>query len=117
MLHSGPALPPGIFTNADLYCRRWRQVQYLADSFWTRWLKEYLPTLKLRQKWLHPQRNLQVGDLVLLLHETTPCNNWPLGVVQQVYLGDDGLLRVVQVKTQAGTYKRPIHKLVLLEAV
>jgi len=33
-LRSGPTLPPGKFVRQDLYCRRrWRQVQYLADSF------------------------------------------------------------------------------------
>ncbi len=45
----GPTLPPGAFVKQDLYRRRWRQVQYLADVFWCRWLKEYLPALQQRQ--------------------------------------------------------------------
>ncbi len=69
LLRSGPTLPPGAFVNQDLYRHRWRQVQYLADVFWCRWLKEYLPALQQRQKWLQPKRNLQVGDLVIILHE------------------------------------------------
>ena len=44
-------LPPGVFAKKDTYCkRRWRQVQYLSDIFWKRCLKEYLPTLQVRQK-------------------------------------------------------------------
>ncbi|KAK2551629.1 hypothetical protein P5673_027396 [Acropora cervicornis] len=32
--------------------KRWRQAQYLADIFWKRWIREYLPTLQVGQKWL-----------------------------------------------------------------
>ena len=46
LLRAGPTLPPGAFTKEDNYSRRrWRQVQYLADVFWRRWIREYLPTL------------------------------------------------------------------------
>lgn len=76
-------------------------MQYLADVFWCRWLKEYLPTLQQRQKWLQPKQNLRIGDLVLILHENTPRNHWPLGLITQVYPGADGLVRTVEVKTQA----------------
>ena len=49
----------------DVYARRrWRQVQYLANMFWSRWIKEYLPILQNRQKWLMPKRNL--SDIVLV---------------------------------------------------
>ncbi|XP_028413969.1 uncharacterized protein LOC114536827 [Dendronephthya gigantea] len=37
LLRPGPSLPPGVFQEADLYCkRRWRQAQYLSDVFWRR---------------------------------------------------------------------------------
>ena len=36
---------PGNFSCTELYSKQWRQVQYLANLFWTRWRKEYLPTL------------------------------------------------------------------------
>nr|XP_055049230.1 uncharacterized protein LOC129434322 isoform X1 [Misgurnus anguillicaudatus] len=116
LLRSGSTLPPGAFVKQDLYRRRWRQVQYLADIFWSRWLKEYLPALQQRQKWFQPKRNLQKGDLVLVLYENTPRNHWPLGLITQVYPGADGLVRTVEVKTQAGIYNRPVDKICLLEA-
>ncbi|XP_038061252.1 uncharacterized protein LOC119731982 [Patiria miniata] len=116
LLRSGQTLPPGHFDAKDLYKRRWRQVQYLADVFWTRWLKEYLPSLQHRQKWLHPQRNLQVGDLVLIRHESTPRSKWPLGLIVATHPGKDGYVRSVRVKTQAGVYVRPTDKICLLEA-
>ena len=116
LLRSGPTLPPGTFVKQDLYRRRWRQVQYLADIFWVRWLKEYLPALQARQKWTKTSRNLQVGDLVLMLQDNMPRNNWPLGLITEAYPGPDGLVRTVQVKTQTGIFKRSVDKICLLEA-
>ncbi|XP_077863531.1 uncharacterized protein LOC144347581 [Saccoglossus kowalevskii] len=56
LLHANQTLPPGVFEKKDTYVkRRWRQVQYLADVFWRRWLNEYLPSLQERQKWVHPR--------------------------------------------------------------
>ena len=76
------ALPPGQF---DLYSRkRWRQVQSLAQMFWSRWSKEYLQTLQPRTKWQSTQRNIDVGDIVLVQEEATPRNSWPITVVTDV---------------------------------
>jgi len=42
LLKSSSSLPPGVFDQRDVYSRkRWRQVQYLADMFWKRWVKEH----------------------------------------------------------------------------
>ena len=62
------ALPPGTFVKEDmLFRKKWRQTQILADHFWRRWLKEYVPALQERQKWHRPRRNAQVGDLLLVV--------------------------------------------------
>ena len=114
-MRSGPDLPPGLFVKQDLYKRRWRQIQYMADVFWKRWLSEYLPVLQERQKWLSPRRNLQKGDLVLVRFENTPRAQWPLGLVIKTYPGTDGRVRSVQIKTQTGVYDRPVVKICLLE--
>ena len=62
-----------VFTSHDLCSgKRWRQVQLLADHFWKRFRKEYLPSLIKRVKWNSEQRNLKIGDLVLLADSDTP---------------------------------------------
>jgi hypothetical protein len=62
LFRSNPNVPPGVFEKSDSCCkRRWRQVQYMADLFWKRWLKEYLPMLQERRKWNKRRRNLQAG--------------------------------------------------------
>ena len=114
LLRAGNAIPPGIFSKSDNYsCRRWRQVQYLSDIFWRRWIREYLPSLQQRQKWIKQRRNLAVHDIVLLLDENTPRSVWPLGRVLEVYRNKgDGLVRSAKVKTRTTELVRPIDKIV-----
>ena len=40
--------------------------------------------------------------------------DWPLGRVTEVYPGQDGLVRVVSVKTARGIYRRPVVKVAVL---
>ncbi|XP_071944680.1 uncharacterized protein [Antedon mediterranea] len=115
LLRSGPSLPPGHFAEQDIYRRRWRQVQYLADIFWRRWVKEYLPLLQHRQKWGMEKRDLKIGDLVLITDNSTPRYQWPLGLVVDVNVGSDGHVRSVHIRTKGGVYERPITKLCMLE--
>ena len=94
--------------------KRWRQVQILVDHFWTRWKREYLPTLTVRRKWQTNQKNLKEGDLVLL-DDSTQRSHWLLARIQRVIQGKDGVVRVVQIKTPNGVYTRPTAKLHLLK--
>ena len=109
-------MPPGTFPREDLFSRRrWPQVQYLADVFWRRWSREYLPLLQIRQKWQYPRRNLAVGDIVLVVTENTSRNQWPLGLVTAVEEDNENNVRCVHVKINDNrVVRRPIHKLVLL---
>ena len=114
-LKANPQLPPTISKQTDNYARRrWRQVQYLADVFWRRWLREYLPQLQARQKWVQPDRNVRVGDVVLVVDETVSRNVWPLGVIVTTTPDQQGMVRRVEVKTKSGRYSRPITKLCLI---
>ena len=117
LLRSGPVLPPAALVKEDQYSSRWRQVQYLADVFWRRWLREYLPSLQQRQKWNAPMRNFAVGDIVLVVDEKSPRGSWPLGRIQEVYPNkSDGHVRRVKVKTMKSALERPVDKRVLLES-
>ena len=117
LLRGSAPIIPGHFTKDDKYSRRWRHVQYLADVFWKRWIREYLPTLQLRDKWIEIKRNLKENDIVLILDEATPRLAWPLGRVLKTLPGRDGLVRSAVVKTRGTVLTRPVNKLCLLEAV
>ena len=107
--------PPGKFNQKDVYARRrWRQVQYIADVFWKRWVREYLPALQERQRWLQPKRNLQEDDIVLIADNTSPRGSWPMGRVLEVFPDKMGLVRRAKVKTATSTLVRPTTKLCLL---
>jgi hypothetical protein len=120
--------PPGKFQQEDLYSRRWwRRVQYLANEFWLRWRKEFLHHLQLRQKWVRPEKNLQVGDVVISKEKDETRNQWPLARVEETLPSIDGRVRKVKILMADGALdnqgkrqhspsllERPVHKLVLL---
>ena len=121
--------PPGVFQREDVYLRRrWRRVQHLTNAFWERWRKEFLSTLQLRKKWIKPQRNMAVNDVVLMKDENAPRNVWRLARVKEVFPSQDGLVRKVKLAMAARSLDkngkrieevqyldRPVHKLVLIQ--
>lgn len=116
MLKSNQAMPPCSFSKQYQYSRRrWRQVQYLADVFWRRWLREYLPTLQKRQRWFSVCRVLKEDDLFLIVDENIPRGQWRLGRVVVVHKAKDGHVRSAVIKTRSGHLTRPISKLCLSE--
>ena len=44
----------------------------LAEEWWEKWLRRYPERLQERQKWTSAERNVQRGNFVLLLDDTTP---------------------------------------------
>ena len=117
LLKSNESFPPGVFKRNDQYSqRRWRQIQYMAEMFWKRWVKEYLPILQSRQKWHAVKRNVAEGDIVLVVKQNIPRGDWPLGRIIEVNHGRDGLVQSARVKTTKSMLMRPVNKLCLLEA-
>ena len=111
-----PNLPPGVFTETDLSSRkRWRHGQQLADEFWRRWRREYLPTLTARRKWTTESANLRPGELVLIAEDNTPRGMWVMARVVTPIVGADGRVRAAVVKTASGELTRPATKLCVLE--
>lgn len=120
--------PPGKFTKEDLYARkRWRHVQYLAEQFWSRWRKEYLSNIAVRQRWHTPKRNLLIGDIVIVKDNDLPRHKWLLGRIEETTIDSDGLVRRVRVHLgdknlgkngerleKPSVIERPVQKLVLL---
>lgn len=120
--------PPGEFVSQDLYlCKRWHQVQFLANEFWSRWKKEYLLNLQQRQIWQKEKRNTKVNDIVILQVDSSPRNQWRLARVTEVYPSTDVKVRKVKLLIRDSTLDsqgkriskpvyldRPVQKTVLL---
>lgn len=122
---------PGEFVKEDVYLRkRWRKVQHQANEFWSRWKREYLLNLQMRQKWHKIHQNAQVNDVVIVQDDFAPRNEWKLAKVTEVYPGNGGCVRKLQLSFSDSALDdqgkrlnkpvylvRPIHKTVtLLEA-
>ena len=108
-----PPAPPG----GDNLRFSFQRARALVDAFWIRWVRDYLSSLKDRQKWTKDRANPKVGQLVLLLDELKVRNDWKLGRILAVY-GDENNVRTVDVwtgKTNGKTYRRDMKKIVALE--
>ena len=81
--------------------------------FWKRWRREFLPRINVRKKWFHPRHNLKREDVVMMVEPDANRGDWPLGRVTEVYPGEDGLVRVVRVKSRNNEYVRPIHRILV----
>ncbi|KAK3091116.1 hypothetical protein FSP39_017229 [Pinctada imbricata] len=116
LMKNDKGLPQGLYNSRDVYAKCWwRQVQYLADVFWKRWTHEYLPSLQTQSKWQQPHRNLEKGEVVLVVHENLPRGQWPLGHILDVALGRDGLVPSCLVKFRNSELVKPITQLCPLE--
>lgn len=93
---------------------RYNLVRRMQQRFWEVWKEEYLRSLQQRGKWFNKQPNIELGDVVLVKHESLPPTFWLLGKVIQLHPGKDGLVRAVTINTKKGEKQRPIQKLCLL---
>jgi hypothetical protein len=101
-------------TSFDIH-KRWRRVQEIIKHFWTRWMREYLPTLGSRKIWQQKSRDFKVGDVVLVIDPDQTRGQWTLGKIEHVYPGIDNHVRVADVRTGNKVMKRPVTRLSLLE--
>lgn len=111
------------FDCKDMYRSQWKHVQYLAETFWHRWRKEYLQSLQTRRKWIDRQNNIAEGDVVLLKDNQAHRINWPIGLVTKIFPSTDNLVRKVELRIvrtgdknslKVSNFVRPISELVLL---
>lgn len=90
---------------------RWQHTQKLVNDFWRRWQDEYLSRLQQRPKWLKTQKELKIGDIVLIKSDGLPPGKWSMGRIVDKHPGSDGLTRVYSVKSGSSITRRPITKL------
>ena len=107
----------GVANAPETTDNQYRQSEAIVEQFWKRWLKEYVPHLTERRKWTTARRNVEVGDLVLIIEPNTPRCQCPLGQVLKTYSDKgDNVVRVVKVKAASHPkpFARPVTKLCIL---
>lgn len=94
---------------------RYQYLNQLVQQFWHRWKNEYLTGLQKRSKWKYETGDaVKVGDLVVLKEDNLPPLKWALGRVVSVFPGRDNKVRVVEVKTSNGSFRRATSKICVL---
>ena len=78
-------------------------------------IRECLPVLSIRRKWLTVERDIQVDDVVLVMSPKTPQGHWTLDRIVEIYPDKDGHVRVAKVQVGREELLRPITKLCQLK--
>ncbi|XP_071509981.1 uncharacterized protein [Diadema antillarum] len=99
--------------NGDFRKRR-ELCNAMVDKFWARWM-DCIQKLSPRSKNQRAAENLQAGDVVLVIGEDKRRGVWRMAEILQTFPGDDGLVRVVELRyADKSVAKRPVTKLILL---
>ena len=105
--------------------RRWKRMNFLKNRFWQEWSRYYLFERPYgRTKWLKTRPNAKPGDVVLMREKNRPRLDWNEGVITQVKVDEDGLVRKAMVKpihregktTTTQERERAVHDLVFLNS-
>lgn len=89
----------------------YHELQRLVQQHWDRWRKEYLCEQNHQRKKSVSAIDVHVGQIVLVQDEGKPSVSWPLARIENVHPGDDGIVRVVTLRTSSGIYKRSISRI------
>jgi hypothetical protein len=107
MGRSGKRVPDNSKLVEDLPVKeRYRLINHVSTDFWNRWCTEASPSLVVRQKWHVPSRNLQQGDVVMIIEPSKLKCKYKLAIVEDTKISRDGHVRSAVIKynnvTQVG---------------
>ena len=60
--------------------------------------KEYLQSLQSCIKWQGGKQNFSVADIVLILHDESARNQWPVARVIQVFKDNNGYVQSIKLR-------------------
>lgn len=96
---------------------RHQYMNHLREQFWAKWSRDYLSSLQSRAKWTKSEVNVKMGTIVLLMEDNLPVQSWRLGKIVALYPGKDKVIRVADVKTAVGVFRRSVRKLAPLPII
>ena len=83
------------FEEGSSLTRRVAFIESIKREFWSKWVTQVFPRLLPSYRWHKEQRNVAVGDVVLLTKESELSNSYRLAVVKEVTVDADGRVRKV----------------------
>ena len=97
-----------------------KRAKYLIkckQAIWKRWSGEYIRGLRERHNQQHQRTTFTVekGDVVIIQSDERSRGKWPLGIVEELYKGRDGVIRAVRLRAGKTYLERPVNYLYPLE--
>ena len=93
----------------------WKRAQNRISAFWRIWSREYLDLLHTRSKWQTTRDDMRVGDLVILVDESTKRHGWKMARVVRVFKRDNHVIKVVVKRSDGREIEKDRTKVVHLE--
>ena len=111
-----PELQPYHIETADLR-KRAKHLLKCKEAMWRRWSQEYLRSLRERHR---AQAGTggdkpSVGDVVIIKSEDKNRGKWPLAIVEDLIVGNDGVVRGARLRTGKSYVERAVQHLYPLE--
>ncbi|KAJ8400706.1 hypothetical protein AAFF_G00394750 [Aldrovandia affinis] len=89
----------------------------LTDHFWSSFIRHYLPSLQVRQKWYATRADLTDDKVVMATGDPLTRALWPFGRVIKVHPSVDDQVRSADVKIKDQIYTQPDARLVVLPVI
>ena len=111
-----PSVLPDQIVKSENVKKSWRTSQLMAQDYWLKWQRIYLPTLVPRKKWNYSKPNFKEGDLILIKDFSMVKNQWSRGRICKIILNKDGKVRCLEIKKPDETIlSQDIHNVCKLE--
>ena len=90
-----------------------RYMNKCKEAAWKRWKKEYLRSLRGKHNTMHNTKatKIEVGDVFLMKGEEKNKRKWSIGIGEELYKGNDGVTRGVNLRTPKSNIERPVQHL------
>ena len=113
-----PELAPYHLDERDLR-KRAKFLLKTKDAMWRRWTSEYLRALRKRHRlqYGNAESRLAVGDVVIIKSVDHNRNCWPLGIIEELIVGRDQVVRGTKLRVGKSILERPVQHLYPLELV
>lgn len=72
------------------------EIDTFIKILWQHWLKAYVPTIMMREKWIEKKKKLEKGDIVVTA-DPSSTNSWRLGVITDLIEGSRDQVRKVEI--------------------
>ena len=93
----------------------WKRAQNRISAFWKVWSTEYLDLLHTRSKWQTTRDDMRIGDLVILVDESSRRHDWKMARVKKVFKRDNHVIKVIVKRGDGREIEKDRTKVVHLE--